>query len=380
MEKRRFKWKLERGLGFIALKNSDALRIGIIGTGMMGCEHIKNVLANPHTVVTAVSDPNDEPLKWAERTLGEDFAGVTVFRHHHDLLNAGNVDAVVVASPNFTHHALLQDILSTDMPVMVEKPMCTTVDDCLDVVQRANNRTAITWVGLEYRYMAPITALGNVVASGELGDLKMMSIREHRFPFLKKVNDWNRFTKNTGGTLVEKCCHFFDLMNLTIGARPVKVYASGGQDVNHLNEVYNGETSDILDNAFVIVDYDNGVRAMLDLSMFAEVGRNEQEIVVLGSDGKAEAHIPGAGVIYVGNRTTRELREIPVGIDESVGYLGHHHGASYIEIEKFRHAVVNGAQPEVNVHDGLWSVVIGAAAHRSIDEGRPVLISEYGLS
>jgi predicted dehydrogenase len=105
VEKRRFKWKLERGLGFIALKNSDALRIGIIGTGMMGCEHIKNVLANPHTVVTTISDPNDEPLKWAERTLGEDFAGVTVFRHHHDLLNAGNVDSVVVASPNFTHHA-----------------------------------------------------------------------------------------------------------------------------------------------------------------------------------------------------------------------------------------------------------------------------------
>jgi myo-inositol 2-dehydrogenase / D-chiro-inositol 1-dehydrogenase len=368
------------GLGFIALKNSDALRIGIIGTGMMGCEHIKNVLANPQAVVTAISDPNDEPLKWAERTLGEDFAGVSVFRDHQALLNAGVVDAVVVASPNFTHHSLLKDILSTDIPVMVEKPMCTTVDDCLDVVQRANNRKAITWVGLEYRYMAPIAALGNVVASGELGDLKMMSIREHRFPFLKKVNDWNRFTKNTGGTLVEKCCHFFDLMNLTIGARPVKVYASGGQDVNHLDEVYNGEASDILDNAFVIVDYDNGVRAMLDLSMFAEVGRNEQEIVVLGSDAKAEAHIPGAGVIYIGNRRRRELREIPVSVDATVGYLGHHHGASYIEIEKFRQAVVNGAQPEVNVHDGLWSVVIGAAAHRSIDEGRPVIISEYGLS
>jgi predicted dehydrogenase len=364
----------------MVLKNEDLLRIGIIGTGMMGCEHIKNVLANPNAVVTAISDPNDEPLRWAERTLGDQFNSVSVFRDHRELLNASNVDAVVVASPNFTHHALLQDILSTDIPVMVEKPMCTTVDDCLDVVQRAGSRKAITWVGLEYRYMAPIAALRDVVSTGELGDLKMMSIREHRFPFLKKVNDWNRFSTNTGGTLVEKCCHFFDLMNLTISARPVKVYASGGQDVNHLDEVYNGETPDILDNAFVIVDYDNGVRAMLDLSMFAEVGRNEQEIVVLGSNGKAEAHIPGAGVIYVGNRDTRELREIQVNIDESVGYLGHHHGASYIEIEKFRLAVVNNTQPEVDVHDGLWSVVIGAAAHKSIEEGRPVFINEYAMN
>ena len=62
----------------------------------------------------------------------------------------------------------------------------------------------------------------------------MLSIREHRFPFLVKVNDWNRFAKNTGGTLVEKCCHFFDLMRLIVQSEVQKVYASGDQDVNHL--------------------------------------------------------------------------------------------------------------------------------------------------
>ena len=46
----------------------------------------------------------------------------------------------------------------------------------------------------------------------------MLSIREHRLPFLQKVDDWNRFNKNTGGTLVEKCCHFFDLMRRIIGS------------------------------------------------------------------------------------------------------------------------------------------------------------------
>ena len=56
----------------------------------------------------------------------------------------------------------------------------------------------------------------------------MVAIREHRFPFLVKVDNWNRFTKNTGGTLVEKCCHFFDLMIQATGSRPVRVMASGG--------------------------------------------------------------------------------------------------------------------------------------------------------
>lgn len=56
-----------------------------------------------------------------------------------------------------------------------------------------------------------------------------------------QVHNWNRFNANSGGTLVEKCCHFFDLMNLIIDARPVQVMASGAQDVNHLDEVYDGK-------------------------------------------------------------------------------------------------------------------------------------------
>ena len=356
------------------------LRIGVIGTGMMGCEHIRNLLAVDAAVITAVSDPNDEPLGWARRTLGDGAGAVREFRDHRDLLGSGLVDAVVVASPNHTHRALLDDILATDIPVLVEKPMCTTVEDCVAVVEAQSRRSAVTWVGLEYRYMAPIAALLGELRAGAVGDLRMFSVREHRFPFLVKVGNWNRFTRNTGGTLVEKCCHFFDLMNLAVGSRPVRVMASGGQDVNHLDEWYDGERSDILDNAFVIVDYANGVRAMLDLSMFAEGSRHEQEIVAVGTTGKLEAEVPGDGSIYVGDRSTRTVRGVPVAVDPSVGHLGFHFGASYVECARFVDAVLTGAQPDVTVQDGLWSVVIGAAAHRSIDEGRIVSIDEWGLS
>ena len=353
-------------------------RIGVIGTGMMGCEHIRNVNANPNAVITAISDPNEEPREWARQALGADNS-VAEFRDHRDLLNSCEVDAVVVASPNFTHHALLLDILHTDMPVLVEKPMCTTVEHCQDVVALAQQRSAITWVGLEYRYMTPIARLLDVVNSGELGALKMLSIREHRFPFLQKVNNWNRFSRNTGGTLVEKCCHFFDLMNLISQSPPVRVMASGAQDVNHLDEFYDGERSDILDNAYVIVEFANSMRAMLDLSMFAEIGRNEQEIAVIGSLGKAEAHIPGPGHIYVGNRSSRELRKLDATMNPDVAYAGAHFGASYVEVDKFVHAVTTRSNPEVTVNDGLWSVVIGVAAHRAIDERRVVEISEFNL-
>jgi len=368
-----------------------SVRVGIIGTGMMGCEHIRNVIGNPDAEVTAYCDPNETPRGWARATLDAGGCPATIaeFADHRDLLASGTVDAVIVASPNHTHRAILDDILVTDLPVMVEKPMCTTVGDCLAVVGAQSTRAAMTWVGLEYRYMAPIAGLLAEISAGSVGRVRMVAIREHRFPFLVKVDNWNRFSRNTGGTLVEKCCHFFDLMNLAVrtdaarrgdGApRPVRVLASGGQDVNHLDEIYDGERSDILDNAYVIVEYSDGTRGMLDLSMFAEAGRHEQELTIVGEMGKIEAQVPGPGTITVGVRATRGVREIAVPVDPSVSHTGAHFGASYVEVKKFCAAVASGGAPEVGVDEGLWSVAVGAAAHRSIDEQRPVLLSEFGL-
>lgn len=347
----------------------------------MGCEHIRNIAALDGAEVTAFSDPHQQSHQWARDNIAHGSSGRTgpeplAYSDHRDLLTSGAVDAVIVASPNVTHADILRDVLETDLPCLVEKPMCTTVEDCLDVVEAAESRSALTWVGLEYRYMAPIAKLGQIAGSGDIGDVKMIAIREHRFPFLKKVGDWNRFNKNTGGTLVEKCCHFFDLMNLLSGADPVRVYASGGQDVNHLDEVYGGEKPDILDNAFVIVDYDNGIRASLDLCMFAEASRNEQEISVVGTLGKAETALPGDGHVHVGRRQDRSLNSVPAPIDESVNHVGFHFGASFVEVSKFCDAIRTGSPPDVDVRDGLQSVLLGVAAHRSIDEGRPVAISE----
>jgi predicted dehydrogenase len=351
----------------------DTVRYGIIGTGMMGREHIENLAAIDGAVVTAIADPDPGSRDAAAALAGQ---GTSVYVDHRALLDSGECDAVVVASPNHTHRSVLDDVLATDLAVLIEKPMCTTLDDCRAVVEATADRTAPVWVGLEYRYMPPVARLIDEVRAGTTGDVRMIAIREHRFPFLVKVGNWNRFRRNTGGTLVEKCCHFFDLMNLLADAAPVRVFASGGQDVNHLDEYYDGERSDILDNAFVIVEYDNGARAHLDLCMFAEATHNQEEISVVGSAGKVEALIPD-DVVRIGRRGEHWIGGVEVGpVDNTIEYQGLHHGSSMVEHVKLLDVIRNGGQPEVTVHDGLLSVAVGAAAHLSIDEGRPVAMSE----
>jgi len=356
------------------------LRYGIIGTGMMGTEHITNIAHLDGAVVTAISDPHPDSRDWARLAVGAE-AALQRFDDHRELLASGLCDAVVIASPNHTHHGILLDVLRTAHHVLVEKPLCTTVADCRDVRRVADENAErfperVIWVGLEYRYMPPTAAVLHEVRSGAVGDVRMVAIREHRFPFLRKVGDWNRFNRNTGGTLVEKCCHFFDLMNLVVGQRPVRVMASGAQDVNHLDETYDGEVPDILDNAFVIVDYEGGARGMLDLCMFAEASRNEQEVSVVGHLGKVEALVT-EGVVRVGRRADGigRVTERPV-VDDAVRHVGLHHGASYLEHLAFRDAVLQRRPAAVTLDDGLWSVAVGEAAHRSIEAGRPVELAE----
>ena len=351
------------------------LRFGVIGTGMMGCEHLRNLLALPDAEIVAVADSDDESRQWARLTLGPDHPAVVV-SSISEVLDRG-VDAVVVATPNFTHASVLAEVFaqSPDLAVLVEKPLCTTMPDCRSVADAAATRAGMVWVGLEYRYMPPVARFLREVNDPAVGELRMIFVREHRFPFLPKVDNWNRFNRNTGGTLVEKCCHFFDLMRLAAGSDPVRVFATGGQDVNHLDERYDGEQPDILDNAYVIVDFANGVRGCLDLCMFAEAGHNEQELCAVGARGKVEAFVP-TGVVRVGDRTTREVREIDASHNPDVRYEGFHHGASYLELAAFADAVRTGGAPAVTVDDGVWSVATGIAAHRSIDEARPVFLDD----
>ncbi|MFN8017638.1 MAG: Gfo/Idh/MocA family oxidoreductase [Acidimicrobiales bacterium] len=364
----------------MASTEGDVVRYGIIGSGMMGLEHLWNLHHVPGAAITAIADPH-APSRDLTIAFDEGRNQIAEFDDHRELLASGLVDAVVVSSPNMTHRAVLDDVLASDVHVLVEKPLCTTVADCRAVLDAAAARRdrgcdAVVWVGLEYRYMPPVARLVQEVQAGTVGPPKMVAIREHRFPFLQKVGDWNRFNRNTGGTLVEKCCHFFDLMVHIVGDRPVRVLASGAQDVNHLDEAYDGEVPDILDNAFVIVDFEQGARAMLDLCMFAEASEHQEELSVVGPLGKVEAFLPSCEV-RVGRRATgRPGIASEVVHDPRVAYEGFHHGSSYLEHLDLIEAIRSGGAPEVSLEDGLLSVAMGVAAHRSIDQGRPVELAE----
>ena len=358
------------------------VRYGLVGSGMMAAEHINNLNVTPGAVVTAIADPVETSLAWAKNALGARAEGVRTFSDSAALARSGLVDAVIVASPNHTHRKVLEPLFDTGLAILCEKPLATTIDDARWIVERANKSAAPFWTAMEYRYMPPAAAFIAEVHGGRVGKLQMLSIREHRFPFLPKVGNWNRFSRNTGGTMVEKCCHFFDLMRLITRSEAVRVYCSGAMDVNHLDEVYDGRRPDIIDNSFTTVDFANGVRAMLDLSMFAEGAENQEEITAVGDKARLDVLIPEGALVYsprVGFRAPKQIERRVIEVDETALKVGTHHGSTFYEHQKFIAAVRGEGAVEVTAEDGLRAVAIGVAAEISAREHRAVEMKELGF-
>jgi myo-inositol 2-dehydrogenase/D-chiro-inositol 1-dehydrogenase len=360
----------------------NTVRYGLVGTGLMANEHLRNLAIVPGAVVTALADPVESSLATAKTTLGAAADEAQTFADAAALAKSGLVDAVIVASPNYTHRGVLEPLFDAGLPILCEKPLATTLEDARWVADRAAQSKAPFWTAMEYRYMPPVVEYIAQLRAGRIGTLRMLSIREHRFPFLKKIGDWNRFNANTGGTMVEKCCHFFDMMRLIVGAEAVRVYCSGAMDVNHLDERYDGRTPDIIDNSYTTVDFANGVRAMLDLSMFAEGAENQEEITAVGDKARLDVLIPEGMVVYsprVPLRAAKQVERQIVHTDETALKVGTHHGSTFYEHLKFNAAVRGEGPVEVTAHDGLMAVAIGAAAEISAREKRAVEMAELGL-
>lgn len=352
---------------------------------MMGREHIRNISLLSDTKISGIFEPNLEMRKLASQLAPEAIFCETL----EDLILNVPIDCLIIATPNFCH---IQDLCKIanikQMPLLIEKPIVTNLQDIRKLRDFQKTYSSQIWVAMEYRF---IPALQDFIKNihRTTGGVKMLSIREHRYPFLQKVDNWNRFNKYSGGTFVEKCCHFFDLMRLISASDPIQIMASGGQDFNHLDEYYDGEKSDIWDNGYVIVDFENGSRAMLELCMFADVSTFQEEISAVGNKGKIECKLIGpkrfwdiSGIeqpvssIIKNDRKSRTITTSHIPVDPILLEAGDHNGSTFFQHMEFQKMLLGERSVEVSVEDGVWAVRMGLAAQRSVLEKRFIKMSE----
>jgi len=359
-------------------------RLALIGAGMMGREHVRVAALFGRAEICGVFDPEGDSIARVQAEHTRHFGGtLPVYASLDEAVADNSVDAYIVASPNYTHLAVLEQLIAADRPILLEKPMATTLADAARVVDLAEQAAGFIQLGMQYRFKSQyVEAFRAAKGDAALGAIQTIALAEYRPPFLDKVGQWNKFNRYSGGTLVEKCCHYFDLMNLMAESVPVSIFARGGRAVNFLEFEQAGVRSDIDDHAFVIVSYDNGLHASFTLNMFCQ--ELYEELVVVGQRGRLVATERSSfrpGIASTASLTVEvpghsAYRPIDVTYPAQIESSGHS-GATLFAHRAFIQRLDGESADAATPEQGLWSLVVASAAQESLQTGSVVDVMEF---
>lgn len=258
------------------------LHYGIIGLGQIAVKgHIPSIMGIEEASIVAISDVNPDALKAATETIGK----VATYTDYHELLADPNVDVVIVATPNWLHKEQAVAAFDAGKHVFCEKPLGIDLEECEAILAAQKRSGKLLQVGHELRYSKLFQTAREKVAAGLIGQVQMMVFQEFRFPLL---SGW-RQTGKTGGVMLEKNSHFFDLFNWFAKSEPVRVTGIGGNNVN--------KDSPLIDHCIVTVEYQNNIRATLIMCLFSEHG-SQPILDIVGDKGRLIIHVEDQRLIH----------------------------------------------------------------------------------
>ena len=213
----------------------DRRRYALIGTGSRAQMYVR-ALAGTYVETAELvcwADTNRGRLEWSAHHFTDRGAAVPA-EFAIDALTATirdhRIDAVIVTTPDHTHARYIVEALEAGADVVVEKPLTVNeegVAAIADAVERTGRSVTVTF---NYRYSPRNSALKEVIASGEIGDVTSVHFEwvldtSHGADYFRR---WHREKANSGGLLIHKSSHHFDLVNWWTDGSPRRVFASGG--------------------------------------------------------------------------------------------------------------------------------------------------------
>lgn len=406
-------------------------RYVLVGTGGRGIGMFARPLCTefPETAeLVGVYDIN--PLR-AAAAVSELPRKVTIYPSFQRMIREARPDGLIVASKDCTHAHYIVAGLRHGMRVISEKPLCTTLIQCRQILAAARQSRGTCLVTHNARYGAAAVAIRSVLRSGQLGRVLFMHYEEtldrcHGADYFRR---WHRYMDNSGGLLIHKACHHFDLLNWWIGAKPARVSAQGALRFYGANgpfrytrcrdcpysrkcefyadmfkleryrklyleaEAADGywrdgcvfdPSIDIYDQMGLLIRYDNGVQ--VNYSLIAYSPYESERVVIEGTQGRLEYFarintgwaVGGRPIPGIEQLVTEELKlylprkgVVAVPIRRRKG--GHGGADPQLRADLFSpHPRETGPEQMATLEQAVQAVLIGIAANRSIQTGRPV--------
>lgn len=194
--------------------SGSRVNVGLIGLGIRGYQLHASIVDSPHARLAAVCDISDHYIERIGPRLPK--PGIPVYRDYHDLLADDRIDAVVIASPDHWHAPMTIDALEAGKDVYVEKPLTHSIDEAIQVRDKARESGRVTQVGYQRRSIPHFHRAREIIQSGSLGDIHQLQLwvsRNYRgispwrtyndystagLPTLSRPEhvDWDRFQAN----------------------------------------------------------------------------------------------------------------------------------------------------------------------------------------
>jgi predicted dehydrogenase len=205
----------------VASKTSAAggsvIKIGVVGYGYWGPNLVRNMFEVPDTSVVAVSDIRSDRL----RHVSSRYPSLFVSTDYRSLIDDPDIDAIAIATPVHAHYELALEALQAGKHVLIEKPMTSTSEQALRLIDEADRRNLVVMVDHTFVYTGAVRKIKQVVASGMLGDVYYYDSTRINLGLFQRDVD----------VIWDLAVHDLAIMNYILPSVPCAVAATG---INHV--------------------------------------------------------------------------------------------------------------------------------------------------
>ncbi len=331
--------------------------VGIIGAGRIGKVHtqsICNIVKNAK--IKTIADPfmNDETAAWA-KSMGVE----NTTKDYKEILADPEIQAVLICSSTNTHSPISVEAIKAGKHVFCEKPIDHDIEKIKDVIDALKDSKVKYQVGFNRRFDHNFEAVRNAVVAGKIGEPHIIKVTS-RDPEPPSAE----YAAVSGGMFLDMTIHDFDMVRYLAGCDAEEIYVQSAVLVDPAI----GEAGDV-DTAVITLKMENGAIAVIDNSRKAAYGY-DQRAEVFGSK----------GMVATSNDT--QSSAVLSTVDGVTGekplyfFLERYMDSFAKEVNCFIDAIENDTDTPLGVEDGLKPVLMGIAAKKSVEEHRPVKISE----
>ena len=343
---------------------ASPVRFGVIGYGAWGQHHAASIAKMEGAQFVAIAEPAEESRKAARQAHPE----AAVVGDYRELVQRNDLDVVDVIVPNRLHHEVAMAVLSSGKHLLLEKPMCLTIEECDDLLQLAGQKSLRIAVNHEFRLSSLWGKVKQLVDDGLVGRPQYVLVELSRNPYRLGSDGWRFDINRVGDWILEEPIHFFDLARwyLSSVGEPHTVYAAANsRQPDH---------PELQDNCSAILKFDHGAYAVVSQTLSAF--EHHQTVKLTGTQGALWASWSGAmdrtrhPTYFLKAFDGQDVHE--VAITRTTGELFELEDQIAMCVDAIR----GGRPPACTGDDGKWAVAMCLATQRSIETGRPVPMSE----